>query len=288
MKVGELVEDAARRFRRAGLRYGHGTDNARDEAAFLVLRGLGLPFNARDRAASPAEARKVESLVRKRIAARIPAAYLLGEAWLAQRAFYVDRRVIIPRSHIGELLEDGLKPWRHGPVRRVLDLCTGSGCLAILAAEAFPRAKIDAVDVSRSALAVAEINVRQYRMKGRIRLLHSDLFAALAGERYDVIISNPPYVAAPSMRKLPPEYRHEPSMALAGGRDGLCLVKRIVREVPAHLRAGGLLVCEIGSGRKAVERVFGRARWVWPQTRAGQDAVFMLRAEGRGKPDVSL
>lgn len=285
MKVSELVDDAARRFRRARLHYGHGTDNARDEAAFLVLRALELPFNARDREANPAEARKVERLVRRRIAARIPVAYLLGEAWLAERAFYVDRRVIIPRSHVAELLRDRLKPWRRGPVRRVLDLCTGSGCLAILAAQAFPDATIDALDLSRGALAVADINIRRYRMKGRIRLIRSDLFAGLAGERYDLIISNPPYVAASSMRALPPEYRHEPSIALAGGRDGLSLVKRIVREAPVRLFPGGLLVCEIGAGRRAVERAFGRTRFLWPQTIAGRDAVFML-LPGSGTKEV--
>ena len=257
MKLGRLIGQAEQRLRAARLHYGHGTDNPRDEAAYLVLRGLGLPFDAdldRD-----VDERRVESLLRQRVEKRMPAAYLLKEAWLDGLSFYVDRRVIVPRSHIA-----GLLPSLRRPVRRVLDLCTGSGCLAILAARAFPRARVDASDVSAAALAVARINVSRHRLQKRVRLLRSDLFAALAGERYDLILANPPYVSAAAMRRLPAEYRYEPGLALAAGRDGLDLVARILAEAPRHLAKGGRLVCEVGEGRKALERRFPRARLAWP------------------------
>ena len=267
MKLAALIAQTERRLRAARLHYGHGTGNARDEAAWLVLRGLGLPFDANlDREAAPG---RLESLIRQRIEKRIPAAYLLKEAWLDGLPFYVDRRVIIPRSHIAELLKQRLHP---GPVRRVLDLCTGSGCLAILAARAFPRARIDAADISAAALAVARINVRRHRVEKRVRLVRSDLFSGLGDGRYDVILSNPPYVSAAAMRRLPAEYRYEPGLALAAGRDGLDLVARILAEAPAHLAPGGLLVCEVGDGKKAVERRFPAAPLAWPQ-----DEVFVLQ-----------
>jgi ribosomal protein L3 glutamine methyltransferase len=265
LKLGELIEETARRFAAARLHYGHGTDNPRDEAAFLVLRGLGLPFDAdRDR---PAEPRRVEPLLRKRIAQRIPAAYLLNEAWLDGVPFYVDRRVIIPRSHIAFMLKDlGVTP------RRILDLCTGSGCLAVLAALAFPNARVDASDISRSALTVAARNARRHKLAGRIRLVQSDLFAKLDGA-YDLILSNPPYVSTPSMRRLPREYRYEPGIALAGGSRGLDYVRRIVEALPQKLNPGGLLVCEVGENREALERAYPRLpmRWCKPE-------VFMLAA----------
>jgi ribosomal protein L3 glutamine methyltransferase len=252
-----LVERAEKRFKAARLHYGHGTDNPRDEAAFLVLRGLGLPFDADlNRAANPM---RVEGLVQRRIKERIPAAYLLNEAWLDGLRFYVDRRVIIPRSHIAFLLKD----LRVAP-RRILDLCTGSGCLAILAARAFPAARVDASDISGAALAVAARNVRTHRLGKRVRLVRSDLFAELP-ERYDLIVSNPPYVSTPSMRRLPPEYRYEPGLALAGGRDGLEFVSRIIAGAAVHLNPGGLLVCEVGENRKALERAYPRLPLVWPR-----------------------
>lgn len=257
MILGELVERAEKRFKAARLHYGHGTDNPRDEAAFLVLRGLGLPFDADlNRAANPM---RVEGLVQRRIKERIPAAYLLNEAWLDGLRFYVDRRVIIPRSHIAFLLKD----LRVAP-RRILDLCTGSGCLAILAARAFPAARVDASDISGAALAVAARNVRTHRLGKRVRLVRSDLFAELP-ERYDLIVSNPPYVSTPSMRRLPPEYRYEPGLALAGGRDGLEFVSRIIAGAAVHLNPGGLLVCEVGENRKALERAYPRLPLVWPR-----------------------
>ena len=268
MKLRELIRQTERRLRAARLHYGHGTDNARDEAAFLVLRGLGLPFDADlERSARP---ERVEPLIRKRIEERIPAAYLLNEAWLDGVRFYVDRRVIVPRSHIAFLF----KRLRVRP-KRVLDLCTGSGCLAILAARAFPEARVDASDVSRDALAVAARNVRSHER--RIRLIRSDLFQAIEG-RYDLILSNPPYVSTPSMRKLPAEYRHEPGLALGGGRDGLQFVSQILAGAAQHLTPKGMLMCEIGENRKALERAYPSTNFSWPR-----DEVFTLtRARTRG------
>ena len=275
MKLGTLIRQTERRLRAARLHYGHGTDNAHDEAAFLVLRGLGLPFDADlERSARP---ERVEALVRRRIEERIPAAYLLKEAWLDGARFYVDRRVIIPRSHIAFLL----KELRVTP-KRVLDLCTGSGCLAILAARAFPRARVDASDISAAALAVAARNVRMHRLASRIRLIRSDLYSALRG-RYDLVISNPPYVSTPSMRKLPPEYRHEPGLALGGGRDGLQFVSRILAGAAQHLSAEGILMCEIGENRKTLARAYPSTSFRWPR-----DEVFTLaraRIPGASRTD---
>jgi ribosomal protein L3 glutamine methyltransferase len=267
----ELVRDAARRLRKAPLHYGHGTSTPRDEAAFLVLRGLGLPFaSPADRPVTPAERARVERLLRRRIRERIPVAYLLHEAWLADEPFYVDRRVIIPRSHIAFLLKDLGKP------RRVLDLCTGSGCLAVLAAQAFPRARVDAADLSRGALAVARRNVAQHGLRGRVRLMKSNLMAGLGKSRYDLIVCNPPYVNARSMRALPREYRHEPRLALAGGPDGLALVRVILQQAFDRLEPKGLLVCEIGGNRRALERAFPLVPFAWPETAAGTGQVFLL------------
>lgn len=275
MILRELIARTERRLRAAQLHYGHGTDNPRDEAAWLVLRGLGLSFDADLNQPAPKD---VEALVARRIEERIPLAYLLGEAWLDGVAFHVDRRVIVPRSHIPFVL----KGLRIAP-RRILDLCTGSGCLAILAARAFPRARVDASDLSASALAVARRNVARHGLGRRIRLVRSDLFAALP-ERYDLIVSNPPYVTTAAMRTLPPEYRYEPGIALAGGRDGLGLVSRILAEAPARLSDGGLLVCEVGAGRKALERVYPRLPLAWPTAE-----VFILsnRASSRRSRSAS-
>ena len=265
MTLAELIRKTAGRFRAARLHYGHGTDNARDEAAFLVLRGLGLPFDTD--LSGRADPSRVEPLVKRRIQERIPAAYLLNEAWLDGQRFYVDRRVIIPRSHIAFLLKDlRIEP------RSILDLCTGSGCLAILAARAFPNAQVDASDVSAAALKVAARNVREHRLGGRIRLVRSDLFAALK-ERYDLIVSNPPYVATPAMRKLPPEYRYEPGLALASGRQGLDHTGQILAAASGYHRPGGLLLCEVGDGKRALERAYPGLRLRWPQPE-----VFILEA----------
>jgi len=271
LTLAELIRRTEKQLRAARLHYGHGTDNPHDEAAFLVLRGLGMPFNAD--LGQPADPQKVENLVRRRIEERAPAAYLLNEAWLAGLCFYVDRRVIVPRSHIAELLPDGLQPWLTRPVRRILDLCTGSGCLAILAARAYPLATLEASDLSAAALAVARRNVASYKLERRIRLVKSDLFASLAGKRYDLIVTNPPYVTSRAMHRLPAEYRHEPGLALAAGREGLDVVRRIVSDAPRHLTRRGILVCEVGEGRKALERAFPRLPFMWPK-----DEVFVLES----------
>lgn len=265
MTLRELIARTERRLRAARLHYGHGAGNAHDEAAWLVLRGLGQPFDADLNADAKGE-ECIERLIEKRIRERVPLAYLLGEAWLDGLAFHVDRRVIIPRSHIPFVLKElPIAP------RRILDLCTGSGCLAILAARAFPQARVDAVDLSAPALAVAKKNLLRHRLDKRVRLIRSDLFDSLRGEEYDLIVSNPPYVTTASMRSLPPEYRYEPGLALAGGKDGLELVSRIIAAAPAHLNPGGRLVCEVGDGRKAVERAYPRLPLTWPM-----EEVFIL------------
>jgi ribosomal protein L3 glutamine methyltransferase len=212
---------------------------------------------------------------------RTPAAYLTHEAWLGEFRFYVDERVIVPRSFIAELLRDGLAPWIADAkrVRSALDLCTGSGCLAVLAAHAFPKAQVDAADLSPEALQVARRNVKDYALGKRVRLVRSDLFKRLAARRYDLILSNPPYVDAATMRALPREYRREPRLALAGGRDGLELVRRMLAQAAAHLNPGGLLIVEIGHNRAVLEKAYPRLPFTWLETSAGDDYVFMLRRE---------
>lgn len=264
--------------------FGHGTENARDEAAWLVLHALGLspdaPTRIFSRAVSNGTARRILALFERRICSRKPAAYLTREAWLGDLRFYVDERVVIPRSHIATLLREGLAPWISGSraPRAILDLCTGSGCLALLLAHCFPRARIDAADVSSQALAVARINVRRYRLARRVRLVKSDVYSAFRGKRYDLIVANPPYVTTSAMRRLPREYRHEPTFALAGGRDGLDVVRRILLGAAAHLQPGGLLLVEVGGGRRRLERAFPQVPFTWPETAAG-DSVFLLERE---------
>jgi len=285
LTVRSLVLDAAARLEEAGVAFGHGTTNAIDEAAWLVLHSLGLPVSELgpylDLAVDAGRAKAAKALVAKRIRTRKPAAYLLKEAWLGPHRFYVDERVIVPRSFIAELLRPRLVPWIKDAsrVRNVLDLCTGSGCLAILAALAFPKASVDAADLSRDALAVARKNVAAYRLDKRVHLVQSDLFGALAGRTYDVIVSNPPYVTAASMKRLPEEYLREPEMALASGRDGLAHTRTILAQAKAHLAPGGLLVVEIGHNRKALERAFPKLAFHWPTVSAGPGFVFVLRRE---------
>jgi len=271
-----------RRFAAARLTFGHGTGSARDEAAWLVCNVLGIPFDeldaALDRHLTPARARRIDELAGRRIESRKPLAYLLGEAWLDGHRFHVDERVIVPRSHIGELLGERLAPWipEEAGIHRVLDMCTGSGCLAILAALAFPEARVDAVDVSSDALAVARVNVDEYGLQARVRLVRSDLFGALGVERYDLIVANPPYVDARAMRALPDEYRHEPPLALAGGSDGLDTVHRLLAGAPDHLTERGALIVEIGANRAALEAAYPRLPFTWIDTRAGGEQVFLL------------
>jgi ribosomal protein L3 glutamine methyltransferase len=278
------VRLGARRFRAARLVFGHGTRNVRDEAAYLALHALNLPPDAAagaiDRLVSPREARRVLTLFERRIRSRKPAAYLTREAWLGDFRFHVDERVVVPRSHIAGLLRKNLAPWIRDrrAIKSALDLCAGSGCLAVLLAHSFPGARIDATDTSSAALAVARINVGKYRLSGRIRLIKSNLFSALGGKRYDLIVSNPPYVTTAAMRRLPREYRHEPGVALAGGRDGLDLVRRILLQAPAHLNPGGLLVVEVGSGRQRLEHAFPHIAFTWPEGAEG-DTVFVVERE---------
>jgi ribosomal protein L3 glutamine methyltransferase len=280
--LGDFFRLAVRRFKAARLAYGHGTTNAVDEAAFMMLEALRLPIHTidpwLDLKPTPAERARLLTLIDARISLRMPAPYLLGAAYMRGVRFQVDRRALIPRSFIGDILADGALPIDPGKVRRVLDLCTGSGCLAVLAALAFPRARIDAVDLSAGALALARRNVAAHRLGDRIALHRGDLFQPVARQRYDLILSNPPYVDAGGMAKLPPEYRHEPRMALAAGPDGLDLVRRIVTDAPRHLRKGGGLLCEIGRGRAPLERAYSTTPFVWLDTEQSQGEVFWLPA----------
>jgi ribosomal protein L3 glutamine methyltransferase len=274
LKVSELLRKIARDFSRAKLHFGHGTHNAREEAGWLISSVLGFLL---EQELSVKQLKTINTLTRRRIRERIPLAYLLKEAWLGEHAFYVDKRVIVPRSFIAELLRDHLSPWLAREPKRALDLCTGSGCLAVLLALEFPSSKIDAADLSPSALQVARINIRKYKLGKRVRAIRSNLFDSLDG-KYDLIVSNPPYVTTRSMRRLPKEYGHEPSLALAAGSDGLDMVRGILAEARAHLNPGGLLVCEIGGNRKALERTYPRLEFAWPET-SDPGTVFILRRE---------
>jgi ribosomal protein L3 glutamine methyltransferase len=282
--VRALLSYGVELFERAGLSYGHGTTNALDEAAWLILHSLGLPLTELnphlDRPLTESQYRSAKALLDRRVRTRKPAAYLTHEAWLGPHRFYVDERVIVPRSFIAELLNPGQTPIFRGPenrgLSRILDLCAGSGCLAILAALAFPKASVDAADLSEDALAVAKRNVADYKLAERVRLVKSDLFTALEGKRYDLIISNPPYVKAASMRRLPDEYRKEPALALASGRDGLDHTRSILARAREHLNPGGRLVVEIGRNRAALERAFPQLAFRWPKTSGGAGFVFVV------------
>ncbi|MBB5466003.1 ribosomal protein L3 glutamine methyltransferase [Paraburkholderia sp. CI2] len=282
--VRDLLRYAVSRFSEAKLSFGHGSANAYDEAAYLILHTLHLPLDLLepflDARLTTAEIEAVLKVIERRAAERVPAAYITQEAWMHGYRFYVDERVIVPRSFIGELLQDGLQPYVEDPeqVGAVLELCTGSGCLAVLAAHAFPNADVDAVDLSAPALEVATRNVLDYHLDERIALFEGDLYAPLAERRYDVIISNPPYVNATSMQELPAEYRHEPEMALAGGADGMDIVRRIIADARNWLTEDGVLVIEIGNEREHVEAAFGGLDLVWLSTSAGDDNVFLIQA----------
>ena len=281
--VGRAIRDAARRLEEAGVSFGHGTTDATQEAMWLATHVLGKPWAglaaAMDEPIAAQSEAALRSLVGRRIATRKPAAYLLNEAWLGPHRFYVDERVIVPRSFIAELLRDE-NPGRTliSTPRSILDLCTGSGCLAILAALAWPDAKVDAVDLSADALEVARRNVADYRLGERVSLANSDMFSALAARRYDLIISNPPYVKAAAMKRLPEEYRREPTMALESGADGLDHARTILAQARRHLNPGGLLAVEIGHNRKALEKSFPALPFEWPKTSGGRNFVFTLPA----------
>ncbi|MEJ8837420.1 50S ribosomal protein L3 N(5)-glutamine methyltransferase [Ramlibacter sp. AN1133] len=283
MKLIALVEELASVLEAAGVAFGHGTANAFDESAWLVLWKLGLPLDALDehaqREVPPAEEQAARALVRERIASRKPAAYLTREAWLQGVPFYVDERAIVPRSFIAELLADGsIDAWLGDRTRRVLDLCTGNGSLAVLAAMAYPEVEVDAADISREALEVARINVDRHELAQRIRLVQSDGLAGLPGP-YDLILCNPPYVNTQSMAALPAEYRAEPGIALAGGADGMDFVRALLRDAPAHMNDGAVLVLEIGNERAHFEAAFPRLEAVWLETSAGDDQVLLLTKE---------
>jgi ribosomal protein L3 glutamine methyltransferase len=282
--VRDLLRFAVSRFNQAGLSFGHGSANAYDEAAYLILHSLHLPLDLLDpfleaKLTTP-EIETILRVIERRATERVPAAYITQEAWMHGFRFHVDERVIVPRSFIGELLQDGLQPYVDDPeqVGAVLELCTGSASLAVLAAYAFPNADIDAVDLSAPALEVATKNVQEYDLDDRIALFEGDLFAPLPERRYDVIITNPPYVNAESMASLPAEYKHEPEMALAGGADGMDIVRRIITEARNWLTDEGVLVVEIGNERANVEAAFGGLDLVWLSTSAGDDNVFLIQA----------
>ena len=284
----ELIDDAARQLDEAGVAFGHGTTNAFDEAAWLVLWRLGLPLDtpldgpesAADLPVQAAQREQAAALLRARIDTRKPAAYLTREAWLQGVPFYVDERAIVPRSLIGELLAHpeyggGIDPWLSEHATRVLDLCTGNGSLAVLAAMVYPEVTVDAADISADALAVARINVDRHALQDRIRLIQSDALASVP-DRYDLILCNPPYVNAGSMAALPAEYQAEPTLALAGGADGMDFVRQLLREAPAHLQPEGVLVLEIGNERAHFESAFPALEAVWLDTSAGDDQVLLL------------
>ena len=283
--VRDWLRFAVSNFSAAGLVYGHGSTNALDEAAYLILATLKLPIDAidpwLDARLTSAERNQVADIIARRIETRRPASYLTGEAWIGPYRFHVDERVIVPRSFIGELLVggfDGLFETEQ-PVTRILDLCTGSGCLAILLADSFADARIIGADISERALEVAEINVAAHQLADRVELVRSDLFSALQGERFDLIVSNPPYVTSSSVAAFPPEYAAEPELAHAGGEDGLSLVRRILDEAGAHLTDGGTLVVEIGLGREELEACYPGVAFQWLDTELSEDEVFALSKE---------
>ncbi|HTD10432.1 MAG TPA: 50S ribosomal protein L3 N(5)-glutamine methyltransferase [Steroidobacteraceae bacterium] len=284
LTVRELIARGARRLRRARVFCGHGTDNVWDEAAALTLHALGLPAAGGAalgrRPVGRAGQQRAREILTRRIVERIPGAYLTGVAWFAGVPLHVDPRVLVPRSAIAELIERRFAPWIAARrVRRILDLGTGSGCIAIACARALPGARVDAVDISPAALAVAGINVRRQRLTRRVHLRRSDHFAALAGATYDIIVSNPPYVGSRELRALPPEYRHEPRVGLAAGNTGLDSVRIILRQARRHLRPGGLLIVEVGNTEAAVRRAFARVPFVWLQFERGGGGVFLLTRE---------
>jgi ribosomal protein L3 glutamine methyltransferase len=288
--VRDWLRYATSQFIRNNVAFGHGTSTALDEAAFLILSCLHLPIDTidpwLDARLSRAERQQVQSLIEKRVVTRKPAPYLVNAAWIGPHKFYVDDRAIVPRSYIGELLNEGLPGVLDDPttVKRALDLCTGSGCLAILTALLCESAEVDAIDLSPDAIKVAERNIADYHLADRIRLLQGDLFAPLSGERYDLIISNPPYVTAAAVAAFPPEFKAEPTMAHLGGADGMDLVRRILATAGDHLQPHGTLVVEIGQGRATIEREFPHLPLLWLDTAESEGEVFALPASAFEAP----
>lgn len=280
----DLLRFAVSRFNDAGLFYGHGTQNAYDEAAYLILSALKLPVDQLepflDAKLLPTEVKDVIDMIERRAEQRVPVAYLTHEAWQGDFNFYVDERVLVPRSFIYELLGEPLQPWIEHPelVQRALDLCTGSGCLAIQLAHHYPDAEIDAVDISLDALEVAAINVQNYGLDERVQLIHTDMFEGIE-DKYDLIISNPPYVDAESVDALPPEYLHEPELALGSGEDGLDATREILRRAPDFLNDKGVLLVEIGHNRDMLEECFPTLPFMWMETESGDGFVFLITRE---------
>jgi ribosomal protein L3 glutamine methyltransferase len=282
--VGDLIASATRRMKRARVHFGHGTDNARDEAVALVLHVMKLPYDAPvrvlERRVSAAQRKRFEVLLKRRIADRVPLPYLTHEAWFAGLPFHVDERVLIPRSAIAELIERRFAPWiAAARVKHVLDMGTGSGCIALACAKAFPRARVDAVDVDAPALEVAAINRSRLRLTRRVEIIESDHFTALSGRAYDIIVSNPPYVGEREMRGLPREYGHEPRRALESGRDGLDSVATILHQARKFLRPQGLLVVEVGNTERILAKAFPKLPFTWLDFERGGGGVFLLTRE---------
>jgi ribosomal protein L3 glutamine methyltransferase len=282
--VGGAIERCARELRRARVHFGHGTDNARDEAAELVFFAAGLAHelgaDAYPRLLTARRTARIDALLARRIKERIPLAYLTHRAFFAGLELYVDERVLVPRSPIAELAMQRFQPWIDARrVRRILDVGTGSGAIALACAMAYPKARVDAVDVSAAALQVARRNRRRLKLEKRVRMLRSDHFDAVEGCRYDIIVSNPPYVGRAEMRSLPREYAHEPRVGLASGADGLDSVRAIFAAAGRHLNRGGILVVEVGNTEDTLLRTFPRMPFVWPEISMGGGGVFLLRAE---------
>lgn len=281
----DLLRYAVTRFNTAQLFFGHGSANALDEAAYLLLSTLKLPLDKiepfLDARLLPHEIKAALDVIERRATDRVPASYITNEAWLGTYRFYVDERVIVPRSFIAELIPEHFAPWIQDPeaVTDILELCTGSGCLPIMLADAFYNAHVDAVDISAEALEVAQRNVDDYELNNQITLIESDLYTNVPGKLYDMIITNPPYVNSDSMSKLPAEYLHEPNIALAGGEDGMDLVRKIVEGAKTRLKPNGILMVEIGNERAYAEQAFADYDLTWLSTSAGDDMVFMLTAE---------
>jgi ribosomal protein L3 glutamine methyltransferase len=285
--VAQLISYAAEQFAIAELWFGHGTDNAVDEAAELVFFAAGLRHDQADEVydlvLKPKQRAAALQLIERRIRERIPAAYLTHRMWFAGHEFYVDERVLVPRSPIAELIEARFRPWIDpAKVQRVLDIGTGSGCIAIAAALALPKAKVDAADISTDALAVTRMNIERHSLQRRVRAVKSDVFDGLKDERYDVIVSNPPYVGDEEMASLPQEYRREPTMGLHGGRDGLDIVHRIIDQAAAHLQPHGLLIVEVGNSEEALVAARPRMPFTWLDFERGGGGVFVLKAEDLG------